>query len=392
MSDTPEQTLTSQAPEAPSTAPPAQTSGVPNLRSIMESVGTGSAEQPAPSSPTSTSPAPVAAQVSAATASIREGLAKRGFTISDDISSDDAALDTIAELIDAANQVREDQGFQEFQKSRNEFDQWRRSRMSAGQTASTSTVDAPSTTPETKPAVKGLSQEARLLQQHGLISKQANGTWASSNPQFQAAADEVNAFEAKTRNASLRFVTEIAEYDSPEDWVAAVIKKQLASGQVPQSADLQELHELKKELAAEKNRKREAEVSGWVDANASKLFVNGDKSKLSNYGQLYQHYEQAAPADVQSDALARHQWVLKLMAPVESLLTHPQQQATAPEPPPTRPSFLGSAAARSNGAVNRLTSFQGPAAAEGAPPPVLGKGKMPSFAGYMALNGANVSQ
>lgn len=358
------------------------------MRAMVDSLNLGATED---TGHTPATPQDTGTQATEQTAaSVREALKRRGFDIPEELGSDDAVLDEVAAMIDAANKVREDDTFREFQTARNEFNEWKRSRMSGGQQPSGGGPKPEPTSTENKPTVKGLSQEARLLQQHGLVQKQSDGTWAASNPQFQSAADEINQFEARSRNASLKLITEIANYDDPKEWIAEVVKSVLQTNQPVPTKDIEELQALKAEIEAQKAEKRQAEVQKWVNDNASRLFVNGDmKAGLTQFGQVYQSYEQQAPPEIQSDPLARHQWVMKFMAPIESLFSLPHPTASTPEPPP-KPSLLGSAAARTNGPMNRLSNFQGAAREASSPQPILGKGKMPSLAGIVQqVNGTS---
>lgn len=338
---------------------------------MMAAVSQGQGDEKASPQSAPTSPAPAQSTETAAQASFREALKKRNFQIPDSIQSDDDLADEIATMIDAANQLRSDDTFKDFQQHRNEFSEWR-SKMSQ-QAEKPAATETPA-----KPAQKGLSKEAQLLRDNNMITKE-NGVYKASNPSLQQFADELNTHEARIRTASMKLVSAISEYDSPEEWIAAQVQAHLKTVQ-PESSD--ELKAIKAELDRERTEKRSAAVRSWVTENAQKLFIEGDHAKgLSEYGKAYQHYEQTAPESLQADPMERHEWILNMMKPVEALMAKAAEAQKPPEQPQqqARESFLGAAARRNNG-HNRLSAYTGPADTQSTPTPVVGRGKMPTLA------------
>lgn len=365
MSDEPQNTSITDAP-----SPQVPTNAAPSGKvhnSFAELIGQGTKataeqgpESQSPANPADTVPGNQAAQAAAeaqAAKTLREMLQARKFEIDPTIDDDEKLVDTLAEMIDSASAVKQDPTFKQFMEARDEFQQWKASK---------------ATTPDPKETTKKLLAEVpNLVQQQVLVNE--DGKWVATNPAYTAHAEAANARNQKVRESTQKLVSELAEYDSPEQWLEARLEKMLESRGPKLPA---EIEELKAHIQRTTEEQRITEVRTWVESNQSKLFA-ADGS-LTEYGKTYQAYEASAPESL-SDPLEKHQWVLSMLQPVAKFFEQPPQPQQ-PEAP--KQSFIG--AANRNG-HNRLSGFTGPANAATADQPLpRGKGGLPDFQTFIA--------
>lgn len=341
--------------------------GVPNLSEIIDGL---TPEEPAASpEPSETSPAP---EVSVAQQKfLREKLIGKGFNVADNLQDDDEIIDALTGLVDEANSLLGDATYQTYTSKKTDFEKWLTDR----QAEEAAKLNPP---PEKKqqPAqtAAAVSEEATFFRENGFITRDENGDWVAKNPSYQQAADEYNKVEAVTRTNILKFSQD------PIGFIKSMSKDIVGEGS---SQKIQELEavvtELKKKLEDREKREHQAarqdKFNTWVSQNSDKLFVGGDRSKLTDYGKLYVDAEAKVREAGVVDSERLHLATLKIMDLIKP--AEPAAQKPKVEAPEPRQAFMAN---RRSG--QRLSEFAGKAPAVVAVP--KGKAGKPSLAAIIA--------
>lgn len=345
--------------------------GVPSLAEIMDSL---TPDEPAANpEPANNSPAPEVKETPQQKF-LRDKLIGKGFNVADDLQDDDQILDVLTGLVDDANSVLSDDSFKLFSEKKSEFEKWLAEKQ-AEASAKPAATPAPKPQPATAPAVT-VSEEAQFFREHGFITRNADGDWVAKNPTYQQAADEYNKLEAVTRTNILKFSQD------PVGFIKSMSKEVI--GDEP-SQKIQQLESIVEELKRklEEREKREAQHArqdkfrAWVSQNSDKLFVGGDRSKLTSFGRLYAETEARVREAGVTDSEQLHIATLKIL----DLIKPAEEEKPKPAPPEektaAKQSFLSN---RRSG--QKLSEFAGNAPAVVAVP--KGKAGKPSLAAIIA--------
>ncbi len=346
--------------------------GVPSLAEIMDGI-TPAEPETAPEK-SETTPAPEAKET-AQQKLLRDKLIGKGFNVADDLQDDDQILDVLTGLVDDANSVLSDDSYRHYTEKKSDFEKWLADRQ-AEEAAKTNPSQPAKPVATPNAVATAVSEEAAFFREHGFITRNEDGDWVAKNPTYQTAADEYNKLEAVTRTNILKFSQD------PVGFLKSMSKDVL--GDEP-SQKIQQLEavvtELKKKLEERENREaqfaRQDKFRTWVSQNSDKLFVDGDRSKLTEYGRLYADAEAQVRAAGVTDSERLHLATLKILSLIKPAEAEKPKSAQSEQKPEPRQSFLTN---RRSG--QKLSEFAGKAPAVVAVP--KGKGGKPSLAAIIA--------
>jgi hypothetical protein len=347
--------------------------GVPNLAEIMDSLTPDEpAASPEPSETNHASEVSVAQQKF-----LREKLIGKGFNVADDLQDDDQIIDVLTGMVDEANSVLGDEGYHTYNSKKTDFEKWLTDRQA--EEAAKANPQPVQAQPSHLTAAT-VSEEAAFFREHGFITRDENGDWVAKNPTYQQAADEYNKVEAVTRTNILKFSQD------PIGFLKTMSKDIVGEGSSQKMQELESVvAELKKKLEDRENREyqtaRQDKFRNWVNQNSDKLFVGGDRSRLTEYGRLYADAEAKVREAGVVDSERLHTATLKIVdlikpqTPVSpALKLKPEVPDLRAEP---RQAFLSN---RRSG--QKLSEFAGKSPAVVAVP--KGKAGKPSLAAIIA--------
>ena len=364
------------ATQAPQAAPSSQATPQPG-QSAPPPAADGS--QPAP--------APTESQIIAA-------FQKRGFERPEGMS-EDQFLDTIAQQIDHANRILDQQKAQQPSAPSNYSGQPTKP-ANPYNSAPNSARPEPAAQPtehalpaqpaagETSQAAGAppkLSETAQFLAQHGQIYQNESGKWIPRESDFQKHADEYNAITAHRRLQALRLI------DDPDEFLSPIVESRTKSyiDKMQEKLDALEA-QLSTRAQQEQMTALEQKIESWISQREAQLFEGGDRNSLSPVGQKFNAIAQKleAKAAARGETPDPAQIRLDTIELMEEMGIAPQEPAVEPAAPqaptPPRQSFLQQAAnAPPRNPNNRLTEIH-PAQQSSAPPPIpLGPGRVASL-------------
>lgn len=310
----------------------------------------------------------------------RQNLQERLGVDTSDFSSDEDAFEAYTSALAQASEILNDEGYQEYLKSKEQGSTEKLPAASAPQEEKSAVEPAepPKKTSDIFASTE-VSSEAQLFAQQGLIVRGEDGIWEAKNPHLKPFADEYNKHDTAIRANVLKFSR------NPSAFIREILEQQKPAEQEKPNKEIQILKSEIEALKAAIEARQKAEQQDVLQKWRSTAPLRDSENKLTPYAKQYMQWEKevrelmpsASDVDVHKRVL-RHLELAGVKAESSSDGKSSQKQ----KEPFAAKAQRRSSATNGNG-TNRLQEYAGKVPTS-APSALTGKAGLPDLSKTIA--------